>query len=258
MRKKSLILCGFAVIMGIFGAFLRWLQNMNAFEVDTGLEIPNSPWSYAVLLLAVLVAVLLIIWLRSYRSASFAPGFPEVYAKSLPFVSIAAYVLGALVAVGGLLTLYRAVIVSKTAFDIILGFFSIFAAFGLTSLIKSIDKPKTDKKSGAFGAAATVFYLCYWLIASYKYSAADPVIWHFAPRLLTICAMILAFYYIAGFVFNKPKPLSALYFSLLGIFAGIMVLADAYPLGEQLITFSFVAAMVILSFSQLNSAEIKS
>ncbi len=255
MRKKSLILCGFAVIMGVFGGFLRWLQNINAFEADTGLAIPHSPWSYAVMLFAVLFAILLLVWLREYRHLKFASGYPEVYAKTIPFVSVAAVIIGALVGVGGLLTLYRAVTTSKSAFDLILGLFSILCAFGLASLIMSVDKPKKEKKSGVFGAVTTVFFLCFWLIAAYKYSASDPVIWHFAPRLLTICAMILAFYYIAGFVFNKPRPLASLYFGLLGVFMGISVLVDTYPVGEQLITFGFAASIVILSFSQLNSAE---
>ncbi|MEA4895774.1 MAG: hypothetical protein VB064_11000, partial [Oscillospiraceae bacterium] len=90
------------------------------------------------------------------------------------------------------------------------------------------------------------------LIASYKYSASDPVIWHFAPRLLTISSTVLAFYYIAGFVFNKPRPLASLYFSLLGTFLCLTVLADSYPLGEQLITVGFLAAMTLLSFKQIS------
>jgi len=254
MRKKSLKLCGFTVIMGIFGAFLRWLQNINIFEADTGLAIPHSPWSYAVILFAVLFAVLLFVWLRSYRSVGFASSYPEVYSETVPFVTVAAYIIGALIAVGGVLTISRAVSTSKTAFDLILGLFSFICAAGMTTFILSVGKPK-KKNRGAFGAAVAVFFLCFWLIASYKYSASDPVIWHFAPRLLTISATILAFYFIAGFVFNKPKPLATLYFSLLGTFMCIVVLADTYPLGEQFITVGFLAAMTLLSFSQASGAK---
>ena len=254
MRKKSLKLCGFTAIMGIFGAFLRWLQSVNIFEVDTGLAITHSPWSYAVILFAALFAVLLFVWLRRYKDIYFAPKYPEVYSETVSFVTVAAYIIGAVIAVGGVLTVYRAVITSKTAFDLILGLFSLVCAAGMTSFILSIAK-KEKKRSGLFGASVTVFFLCFWLIASYKYSAADPVIWHFAPRLLTISVLILAFYFIAGFVFNKPKPLASLYFSLLGTFMCLAVLADSYPLGEQLITVGFLAAMLLLSYSQICSAK---
>jgi hypothetical protein len=254
MRKKSLILCGFTVIMGIFGAFLRWLQNVNIFEADTGLAIPHSPYSYAVVLFAVLFAGVLLLWLRRYRGITFVSKYPAVYSGIGSFAKVAAYIIGAVIAVGGVLTVYRSVSTSKSAFDLILGLFSFVCAAGMTTFLVSAGNQE-KKSGGSFGAAAMVFFLCFWLIASYKYSAADPVIWHFAPRLLTISATILAFYFIAGFVFNKPKPLASLYFSLLGTFICITVLADSYPLGEQLITVGFLAAMLLLSFGQLSSAS---
>ncbi len=256
MRKKSLILCGFTVIMGIFCAFLRWLQNVNIFEADTGLAISNSPYSYAVVLFAVLFAVILLLWLRRYRELAFTSKFPTVYSGIGSFAKVAAYIIGAVIAVGGVLTVSRSVSTSKSAFDLILGLFSLPCAAGMISFFLSAGKQE-KKNSGSFGAAVTVFFLCFWLIASYKYSAADPVIWHFAPRLLTISATILAFYFIAGFVFNKPKPLASLYFSLLGTFMCLTVLADSYPLGEQLITVGFLAAMLLLSFGQVSGANSK-
>ena len=254
MRNKSLKLCGFTVIMGIFGAFLRWLQIQNIFEADTGLAAPHSPWSYALIAFVVLFAVLLELWIRHLKSVDFPAKYPNVYSKSIPFVTIAAGLIGAVMAIGGVLTLVRAVKTSGTVFDLVLGLFTLLCAAGITTFIISTSKPE-KKNSGYFGAISIVFYLCYWLIAAYKFSAADPVIWHFAPRLLAISATVLAFYFIAGFVFNKPRPLASLYFGMLGTFMCIITLADAYPIGEQLIAFGFVASMTLLSFSQINSAN---
>ena len=254
MRNKSLKLCGFTVIMGIFGAFLRWLQNQNIFEADTGLAIPHSPLSYAVILFVLLFAVLLYLWIRRLKAVDFPAKYPDVYSKSIPFVTIAAVLIGAVMAIGGVLTLVRAVKTSGTVFDLILGIFTFLCAAGLTTLIISAGKP-AKANSGYWGAISIVFYLCFWLIAAYKFSAADPVIWHFAPRLLAISATVLAFYFIVGFVFNKPRPLASLYFGLLSTFLCIITLADAYPIGEQLITFAFVASLTLLSFSQVNGAS---
>jgi len=254
MRNKSLKLCGFTVIMGIFGAFLRWLQIQNIFEADTGLAAPHSPWSYALIAFVVLFAVLLGLWIRHLKSVDFPSKYPNVYSKSIPFVTIAAGLIGAVMAIGGVLTLVRAVKTSGTVFDLVLGLFTLLCAAGISTFIISTSKPE-KKNSGYFGAISIVFYLCYWLIAAYKFSAADPVIWHFAPRLLAISATVLAFYFIAGFVFNKPRPLASLYFGMLGTFMCIITLADAYPIGEQLIAFGFVASMTLLSFSQINSAN---
>lgn len=254
MRKNSFNICGFTVIMGVFGAFLRWLQTLSVFETDTDLATPHSPWSYAIVLFILLFAVLLFVWLRKLKNVGFALKYPEVYSKTIPFVSVAAYAIGALIVTGGVLTLIRSVHTSKSVFDLILGLFSFVCAAGMTSFLLSLEKPE-KKKSGVFGAVSTVFYICFWLIAAYKYSASDPVIWHFALRLLAISATVLAFYFIAGFVFNKPKPLASLYFSLLGTFLCLTVLADSYPVGEQFITVGFLSAMTLLSYSQLNSAR---
>ena len=253
MRNKSLKLCGFTVIMGIFGAFLRWLQIQNIFEADTGLAIAHSPLSYAVVLFALLFAVLLYLWIRHLKTVDFPAKYPEVYSKSFPFVTITAALIGSVMAIGGALTIFRAVKTSGTVFDLVLGLFTLICAAGITTLIISAGKP-AKKNSGYGSAISIVFYLCFWLIAAYKFSAADPVIWHFAPRLLAISATLLAFYFIAGFVFNKPRPLASLYFGLLGTFLCIITLADSYPIGEQLITFGFVASLTLLSFSQINGA----
>ncbi len=254
MRNESLKLCGFTVIMGIFGAFLRWLQTQNIFEADTGLAIPHSPLSYALILFSLLFVVLLYFWVHHLKTIDFPSKYPDVYAKNIPFVNIAAGIIGAVMAIGGVLTLIRALKTSGTVFDLILGLFTLLCAAGITTFIISAGKP-AKKNSGYFGAISIVFYLCFWLIAAYKFSAADPVIWHFAPKLLAISATVLAFYYIAGFVFNKPRPLASLYFGLLGTFLCIITLTDSYPIGEQLITFGFIASMTLLSFSQINGAN---
>lgn len=254
MRKTSLKLCSFTVIMGIFGAFLRWVQNLNVFEADTGLSTPHAPWSYAVAAYILLFAVLLLVIVRKLKDHDFDLDFPEVYAKGAPFIALAAGLIGGVFAIGGVLTLVRAINTSKSAFDLILGLFAFFCAAGAASFLTATVKTK-QKNSGVFGAVTMVFFLCFWLIRAYKFSASDPVIWHFAIRLLLIAALVLAFYFIAGFVFGKPRPLSSLYFGLLGVFLCTIVLADSYPIGEQLITVGFLAEALLLSYAQVNGSN---
>jgi len=253
MRKKSLTICGFTVIMGIFAAFLRWLQIQNIFEADTDLVTPHSPWSYALIAFVLLFAVLLGLWIGKLKSLDFPSKYPQVYSKSIPFVSIAAVLISAVMVIGGVLTVIRALNPSGTIFDLILGLFSLLSAAGIATLIISASKPE-KKSNGYFGAICIVFFLCFWLIAAYKFSAEEPATWTYAPRLLAIAATLLAFYFIAGFVFNKPRPLASLYFGLLGSFLCIITIADSYPIGEQFITVGFVASLTLLSFSQISGA----
>ena len=81
------------------------------------------------------------------------------------------------------------------------------------------------------------------------------MVWNFAIRLLCIASAILAFYYAAGFVFEKPHPLAALYFCQLTVFLAIVTEADVYPLGEQLIVLAFLLFALLLSVLQLGSID---
>ena len=42
MRKTALTLTVSTLVLGIFGAFLRWLQTMSAFDKETGFPIPGA------------------------------------------------------------------------------------------------------------------------------------------------------------------------------------------------------------------------
>ncbi len=254
MQNKSLQLCGFTLILGIFGAFLRWVQLRRVFEPDTGLATPHSIWSYAVILIILLGTALIYLLVRSLKKNSFPQSYPSVFSRSKTAYSVASIVIGIIMAVGGLMTIATAMTEksSYSVFQLMLGFFALLCAICVTAFVLNANR-RDKQSSGSFSAAIIVVFLCFWLIAAYKYSASDPVIWHFAPRLLAVSATILAFYFIAGFVFGRPKALNSLFFSLLGAFLCILTLADSYPMGEQLMVFAFAAEMLLLSFSQLNN-----
>jgi hypothetical protein len=257
MQKKSLQLCGFALILGIFGAFLRWVQSRRVFEADTGLATPHSIWSYAVILIILLSAALIYFWVRSLKKNSFPQSYPAVFSRSEKAYSVSSVVIGIIMAVGGLMAIFSAMTEksSYSTFQLMLGFLAVLCAICVTAFV--LNAMKRDKQSsGTLNAAIVVLFLCFWLIAAYKYSASDPVIWHFAPRLLAISATILAFYFMAGFVYGRPKALSSLFFSLFGSFLCILTLADSYPMGEQLIVLAFAAEMLLLSFAQLNNMTV--
>ncbi len=265
MHKNTLRLCGFTIAAGIFGAFFRWVQLSRAVEADTGLFISGSPWSTLVVVFLAVYAAFLLVLVRRMKGASFAQAYPAVYAGGRA-AKPAAILAGALLVLGGLLTIVYAMHAAATAtvglggtvdytpvFDLVLGMFAAVCGIAETVFILSAGSAKPAK--GYLSSALTVLFLCFWLIAAYKYSADDPVVWNFAIRLLCIASAILAFYYAAGFVFEKPHPLAALYFCQLTVFLAIVTEADVYPLGEQLIVFAFLLFALLLSVLQLGSID---
>ncbi len=253
MQKKALKICGFTLVLGIFGAFLRWLQLQNVIEPDTGLATPHAPLSYAFIAFLLLGALLLFFWTRAYKNAGLPLSYPEAYACGQAFFRIAALIIAVVMGLGGILMLAYALKSSRSIFDLTLGLFAFVAAVSAYLFLADANTPG-KKATGRATAAILVVFLCYWLIAAYKFSASDPVIWQFAPRLLAVSSTILAFYYIAGFGFGRPKPLAALFFSLLSSVLCIITLADAYPIGEQLIAAAFALFSLILAYAQVSRA----
>lgn len=265
MHKNIFRLCGFTMVMGIFGAFLRWVQLGRAVEEDTGLFIAGSSWSWIMAAFLALVAAALVFLVRANKAPGFPETYPAVYAGGGHAAKGLAVLAGMLLALGGTLTIVYAMHTAATApaglngttdytpvFDLALGLFAVVCGIAAPSFIISASKPKPDKGYGK--ATILVLFLCFWLIAAYKYSADDPVVWNYAVRLLAVAATILAFYYAAGFVFEKPRPLSALYFCQLSAFLCIVTLADSYPAGEQMIVFAFILLTTLLSALQLGNA----
>ena len=265
MRKTTRTLCGFTVAAGIFGAFFRWVQLGRAVEEDTGLFLPGAPSSTLMAVYLVVVAAVLLVLVRRCKGAAFQTSYPAVYAGGGRAVKPVAILAGILLAIGGLLTITHAMHMAKAAtagligtldytpvFDLLLGIFAIICGIAAIFFVFNAGSRKPGR--AYFSSALIVLFLCFWLIAAYKYSADDPVLWNFAIRLLDISATILAFYYAAGFVYDKPRPLAALYFCQLSAFLGIVTEADVYPLGEQLIVLAFLILSLLLSALQLGSA----
>ena len=106
MRKTALTLTVSTLVLGIFGAFLRWLQTMSAFDKETGFPIPGAGTTKVFLLYSVLAAaafiLLALLWLRRFAAAPEAGAalrsgtmLPSVlgWALCVCFAAAACYVL---------------------------------------------------------------------------------------------------------------------------------------------------------------------
>lgn len=265
MQKVSMKLCGYALVAGIFGAFFRWVQLTRAVEADTGLFISGSRWSILLAAYLAAAAAVLFVLVRAQKNTAFPQSYPAVYAGSSCVAGIVGVVAGLILALGGVCTILYAMHTAATAtpdfsgtvdytpvFDLVLGLFAIGSGIAGAVFVVSPQKKKSVRGYGA--STILVLFACFWLIAAYKYSANDPVLWNFSIRLLAIASSVLTFYYAAGFVFDKPHPLAALYFSLLTVILCTATLADTYPLGEQLIVLALLIFSLLLSAQQLNSS----
>lgn len=252
MQKKPLMFCGLTAMMGIFGAFLRWLQNMQGFETGNGLPITYSPWHFVVLIYLVGFAAWLLWYLRREKSNAQPAAYPEVFACNSKFFKAGAVVFSLLMAVSAIVTLIGVVTAApeeRSVFDLILGLFGIVCAICFMSFINGT-RGKNVRNGGFAGIVIVIFY-CYRLISTYKTFASDPVTWHFAIQIMSVAACLLAFYYVSGFAYGSPKMLPTVYFCHLGAFLAIISCADNVPLGLTLIAVATAGMLLLISYAQL-------
>lgn len=255
MLKKSLKLFGFTCMFGVFGAFFRWLQSITAFEAETGLAISGSRWSIILLIYMVIITAALAFISVRLKACSFPEEYSEALSTPSPIFDIASIALAAVMALGGLLVIFSALTPPDYAiFDLVTGLFAIVAAVCLIALLRSTKRDHAESR-GAAAALVVDLFMCFWLVASYKSFASDPVIWHYAPRLLAICAGVVAFYYVAGYPYRKPRPQMTVFFSNLSAFLFIVTLGDDFPLGKQLLALSAAGTLCLYSMLIVSSGK---
>lgn len=252
MQKKPLMFCGFTAMMGIFGAFLRWLQNMLAFEEDTLLAVTYSPWHFIVILYLLGFAVFLWRFVQHYKEYEMPMQYPDSFRCDSKIWKMSSIFFSILMCFGALIAMFRSVTTDKgNIFELVLGLFAVVCAINFMSFVNGTRGK--NPKNGGFASIVIVIFFCYRLIATYKQFAADPVIWHFAIQLLAVSAVLLAFYYIAGFAYKLPKKLSTLFFAQFGAFLSIVSCADSVSIGHHMLAVSAAGMLLLISYAQLSN-----
>jgi hypothetical protein len=226
MQKEAWLSVAAAAVFGSFGLFVRWLQLLNVFEADTGLARPGSFLNWAVALLCIAAAAVFLFQVRRLRRYQ-APTEPAAafYSRKQPFQMLM-LVSGVLAAAGAVLMFRQGDLLTK-----ILALLGLLAA----ACLAFYPEAKSRGELGCLIAAVPVLFFCFWLIVSYKENADDPVLWDYAIEILAIASSSLAFYYMAGYLFYRAKPMRTVYFVLLAAFFCTMTLVDRRGLGASLI-----------------------
>lgn len=250
MRKNALIICCVTCVFGAFGAFFRWLLDLTGFEAETGLYIAGNIWSYALLAACGGIAVVLFaIVLNMKRNGRTV--LPTDYAAALggttavfrPLYTL----LSIIMALGALMLFFTASADLYPAFQYVLALLGIAGAGGFLLMMSAATR-RRDPPLNCFGATLLIILYCFWLIVSYRENAATPVVWGYAMELLAIACSLVAFYYVAGIPFGRPKPFAAVYFCQLGAFLCIVTLPDNRLTGQRVMLIATAFMLLLLSW----------
>lgn len=230
---------------GVFGAFSRWLQNINAFEPDTGLMTPfakTTVFMAAYLIAAAgLFAALALIWTKRFacektpelalRPSTFAPG-------------LLCRLCGLVMAAMGVALMFYAPMQRHPSLE------RVFAAAAIFSGAAVMLLPfKTDGSAGGRGMyLVPVLFSCVWLVCCYKNNAENPVVWAFLVEVLAVAATVLAWYELAAYFYGRANPFAALFFVQCAAFIDITTLSDERGAAMTVMFACHAALMLMFEF----------
>ena len=238
-----------AVGMGAVCVLLRWLQNMNAFEPETGLILPGHTLSILLALALMGSAVGLWVQNRSLRTAM-ASEDPEKAMAETPLPLTAVMISGAIIAIGGTVLYYF------TGSNLVEKMTALPGLFSLSALLLF---PSLNRWGGfgAFLSLCPVFFFSVWFVVAYRDYARDPVLWNYAPLMLAIAASLYAAYRLAAYFHYRAQPTKTVFGCCLATVLNLTVLMDTaigagrLILGGWAVGFAAIAGMLILNMSEI-------
>lgn len=252
MRANAFTLTLASFVAGIFGFFLRWLQNLNGFTED-GLLDANASISGVFLVYSIIVVLAFAleerIFFRRLPRSSLAA---EALAMPNFIVRALSWLVGAVLIIGSLVFMFTSDYAPYPAMQRVTGALGIFSGVAVPFIVGG-----KDEKSGGHGSVASllpVLFCCIWLVSSYRVDAQNPIRWDYAPALLAIIALLLSFYYIAAYYYKKANPARCLFALQTASYLSICVLIDKRPLSEVIIFGACAAACLCLQFTILHNA----
>ncbi len=256
MRKKPMELCLYTLGAGAFGVFIRWLQLQIAFN-DEGLP-DKSFFNVAVPVMIVIIVLMFVRFVDAYRNARYY--LPDDFCSALKnpgrIHSLVRYAAGGMTAVGAILLLLKCEIDPDAAFLRVLSILGILAGVAHPLILGAANKGEPlPRRRLCILSAVPILFFSAWLITCYRVNDINPVRWSYAIEIIAACVAIIAFFRLAGFIFDAPSAWRALFFSMLGAVMCIMALADERYFGEQVMFIG--VALMFLQYVWIICANLK-
>lgn len=256
---RSFFLVGLAAIAGGFGIFMRWAQNMTAYEMDTGLYISTNVWGSAigVLVFAVIASLAFYIYKYAYLEGLASPkGYRDAFRIESGIGEIAhraAWILITLLSFASAMLIYKDA--DRVRYPSMLLVLSVLVflnsiAFALAAIsMKNPAKPPFLRVAFLF----PIITLSFWLLYTYRTDTVTPAVWRYALEIPALCISLLAWFFISGYAYGRESDYYTVVFSVLGAFLSIVSVVDERILGLNLLYFVNAAQLLLFVFVQAHN-----
>ena len=259
MQNRSLENTVYVLAAGAFGVFVRWLQLQLAFD-DNGLCGPSV---FNVIVPAFIIIVAWVIRRRIGQTLKELV-LPEEYGEALEnkgkFYAFLRWMLGAMMAAGGALVIRGSEVEKQVVMLRILGGLAILSGICFPIYLGWANRELKPRRRELLCliALAPILLFALWLVYDYMTNAINSVVWGFLVEVLTVSALMLAFFRLAGFAYGQVQPKKTLFWIQFGVFMSLTVLADSRSMGMQIVFFAAGMMLTLADFILLKRLREKS
>lgn len=261
--RKDVFLPGAALVGGLLGFGLRRWQLTSAYVPDTQLFVHNAPATAA--LLAVLAAVLVVLLVLNRSTGKPVDDFLPAFRCPSPALSGALVCGGVLLLLAGGLGLLRgvealsmwrgypgSVQLSIPLVMLACGAMCLPAGLGLLLLSRDLRQNRLSRTTGLL-LPFPGFVGVFWVLVIHLSHGVDPLLMGYAFLLLAAVFLSLAWYYTAGFFFDRCRPRRLSFCALAGTVFGLTALADFPALPDILLILGLTLPSLALTAVLLRS-----
>lgn len=253
MRKYALTLTCTACVFGSFGVFCRWIQSMSAFE-ENGLYRTGNVWGIILIIMYIAAACTLMgfsLFFKRRLALASPPEYGLATAGNRRWALIIALAVTLIMAAGCIMLLITAEGAQFSKLLRFLALMGLLAAGGFMGLAGACGKPSPKGSALEAGlclaSALPVAFCCFWLVVSYRQDAATSVVWRYAPEIISLAVSLLAFYYVAGHAYGRPRPFAAIFFCTFGAFCCFVTLPDSRLFALQVMFFAMAVMQLYIA-----------
>jgi len=229
-----------ALLSGTAGWLLRRQEVATIFDPYTGLAETWAPVSLALILLSGLTVILLFALSRTVPGqnvttfqAAFGGGSLLAILICLSGIALLALTALAIWAVDGALRDW---------------IWAIGAALSGLCLLGMLLQGRRGHNV-AISSVVPVLWLCMWLVFAYIDHATNPTLLYYVYYFFALAALILGFYYMAGFAFGLGSPKGLLFSSSAAVYFTAVTMGDGHSLLQKGILLAL--ALILLLYQLL-------
>ncbi|HIV20547.1 MAG TPA: hypothetical protein IAC81_01040 [Candidatus Scatomorpha stercorigallinarum] len=241
MRNNALTICCGVCVAGAFGVFTRWMQDLTAFD-EHGLYVRGNIWGAVLLLLCIAAAGAMLgaIWyLKNHERLVSPAGFGAAHAGGGVIRRAAWLIIAVFMAVACFALLLTAGSSQYASLLRVLALLGLLADAGFAGMAAAGGRGEKESSGASplvcLACVLPVAFCCFWLVVSYRQDAATAVVWRYGPEISAIACSLLAFYYLAGHAFGRPRAYTAMFFCACGAFLCFTALPGSRLMALQLL-----------------------